>query len=318
MAGLRNFDQLTMELLRSVNVPIQRATVYDARQAVNDSYREITQFADWNFLIDRYDIPLVPSYTTGTVTVALGSTTVTANAAAVWNAGWFNRKILLTGDTAEKEIVSFQFVGGFWTATLRYPFNSPIAPLAGLSYTIFEDSYPVPCAPGRDLVVLNPLFQWSKLDKLDRYTFDVRTAFNRFQTGIRPSIYTEDGVDWNTTSPNYQQVKFQFWPKPTAAQDLILRYFRNVPSLVQPTDRTVLPPEFDEVLIRLGTYRLRRKFGVPGWAEDHTVAMRMLLQFREKNNTATAADFQPGSSLYPYSDSWAIDTAMPSWPGRIG
>lgn len=311
--GYRTFNELTHELLRCVNVPIQRATTYDSRQAINDSYREVVQFADWNFLLDRYDIPLVGAYTTGTVTATVGSTAVTG-VSTVWNTSWFNRKVLLSGDTEEKEVASFTSPT---TLTLRYPFNSSLSPTAGIGYMIFQDSYPVPSAPGRDLLIQNPVFQWEKLDKYDRYTFDSRTAFNRFTAGTRPTIYTEDGVDWSTTSPTYQQVKLQFWPKPVGAQDLILRFFKNVPPLALSTDKSVLPQEFDEVLIRLGTYRLRRKFGVPGWAEDHTVAMRTLLQLREKNATQTAFDFQPGASMYPPNDAWAVDASLSTWPGRI-
>jgi hypothetical protein len=311
--GYRTFDQFAHELLRSVNDPIQRANVFDARQAINDSYREVTQFADWQCLLDRYDIPMVTAYTTGTVTVTPGSTTVTGSG-TTWVTTWYNRKIMLTGDPSEKEIA---VVNSPTQLTLRYPYNGSLTTYTGLSYTIYQDTYPVPCAPGRDCIILNPTQQWARLLKFDRYTYDNRTAYNRFQTAIGPSIYTDAGTDPFPTSPTFQQARFEFWPKPTAAQDLVLKYFSNITPLSAGTDKTVMPQEFDEILIRLGTYRLKKRFAIPGWDADRTVAMQLLLQFREKNATQAAMDFQPAASLWPYNDPWALDNALTSWPGTI-
>jgi hypothetical protein len=310
--GYRTFDQFSHELLRSVNDPIERATIFDARQAINDSYREICQFADWQFLLDRLDLPMFQPYTTGTVTATPGSTTVTGVGTA-WDPAWFNKKITLTGDPSEKEIIEVTAPG---TLQLRYPYAGT-AVLTDVDYTIYQDTYPVNIGAGRDLMILNPSQQWAKCLKMDVYTFNNRTAFNRFQTAIGPSIYTDGGADWNNLSPTYQQPRVQFWPKPMAQQDLVVIYFRTVTPMQASTDKTVLPPEFDEVLIRLGTYRLKRRFAVPGWSEDHTVAMQMLLQFREKNASQQAMDFQPNATLFPFNDPWALDMNLESWPGVI-
>lgn len=311
--GYRTFNQFTHELLRSVNDPIERATTYDARQAINDSYREICQFADWQFLLDRLDLPIFKSYTTGTVSVTVGSTAV-IGVNTVWDPAWYNKKIILTGDQSEKEI---RRVIDPTTLELRYPFNGSLQNLSAAAYTIYQDTYPMDIGAGRDLMILNPSQQWARCLKFDAYTFHNRTAFNRFQTAIGPSIYTDGGSDWNTLSPTYQQPRVQLWPKPMAQQELVVVYFRNVTPLAAVADKTVLPPEFDEVLIRLGTYRLKRRFGVPGWSEDHTVAMQMLLQFREKNASQTAMDYQPNATLFPFNDPWAMDMNLESWPGVI-
>lgn len=311
--GYRTFDQFSHELLRSVNDPIERATVYDARQGINDSYREICQFADWQFLLDRLDLGTFNPYTTGTVSVNVGSTLVTGNA-TTWDVNWFNKKISLTGDPTEKEIAQ---VTSPTTLTLRYPYYGTLTNLTNVGYNLYQDTYPINIGAGRDLMILNPSQQWAKCLKMDVYTFNNRTAFNRFQTAIGPSIYTDGGADWNILSPTYQQPRVQFWPKPMMQQELVVVYFRTVTPLSLGTDKTVLPPEFDEVLIRLGTYRLKRRFGVPGWSEDHTVAMQMLLQFREKNASQAAMDYQPNASLFPFNDPWALDMNLEAWPGVI-
>jgi hypothetical protein len=311
--GYRTFDQFSHELLRNVNEPIERATIYDARQAINDSYREICQFADWQFLLDRLDLPMFPAYTTGTVTATVGSTTVTGVGTA-WQTSWFGQKIILTGDQSEKEILQFNSPTQL---TLRYPYNGSSTTIANVGYTIYQDTYPLNIGAGRDLMVLNPSQQWARLLKMDVYTFNNRTAYNRFQTAIGPSVYTDAGADWNTLSPTYRQPRLQFWPKPTALQEMVVQYFRNVTPLAAVTDTTVLPPEFDEILLRLGTYRLKRRYQIAGWSEDHTIAMQMLLQFREKNASQTAMDFQPNATLFPFNDPWAMDMNLEAWPGVI-
>ena len=319
--GLRTFQQLYMEVLRETDSPARRATLFDAQQGVNDAYRYIFQFADWPWMVDRADIALKNAYQVGTVTVTVGSTTVTG-AGTSWITALtplgqlYNQKILLSGDSEEKEIAAFV---SDTQLTLRFPYNSStLTGLTGVGYQIFQDSYPVPCTPGRDLLVLNPQFQYSRLTKLDRYTYDDRTAFNRFQTGTRPMVYAENGIDSNPASPTFGQLLFQLWPRVTQGQDIVLRYYRQFTPLAADGDISVLPPEFEDVLIRQAKYIIKRKYGIPGWMEDKGEAYSMLLQLREKTRQNTALDFAPGASLAPADDAYAIDTSLVSWPGRIG
>ena len=312
--GLRTFVQLTAEVYRQVNSPIQRASVFDIQQALNDAYREITQYADWNYLLDRYDIPLVASYSAGTVTATQGSTAITG-AGTTWVNTWYNRKIMLSGDSEEKEIINFTGAG---SAVLRYPYNSTLTPTTNLSYTIYQDSYPVPISPGRDLMIVNPQFQWSRLKKYDKWTFMDRTAFNRFSTDIRPTIYTDDGTDTVAASPTFGQPKLQFWPRPTAAQDLVLAFFRAATPLAADGDRTILPPEFEEILIKIARFRIKKSHGIPGWMDDEREAFGLLVQMRDKQASSTAYDFEIKSSLFPSTDTYAMDAAFGSWPGRLG
>lgn len=319
--GLRTFQQLYMEVLREADSPSRRSTLYDAQQAVNDSLRYVMQYADWPWLVDRADIALKNAYATGTVTATQGSTTVTG-VGTLWLTNLtplgqlYNQKILLAGDSEEKEIDTFV---SDTSLTLRYPYNSTsLTVLANVGYQIYQDSYPVPCQPGRDLMLLNPQFQYSRLTKLDRYTYDDRTAFNRFQTGIRPMVYCENGIDSTAASPTFGQTLYQVWPRVTQAQDLVLRYYKQFTPLAADTDKTTIPTEFEDVVIRMAKFIVKRKFGIPGWMEDKQEAYSMLLQMREKTRQNTALDFAPGASLAPADDAYAIDTSLVSWPGRIG
>jgi hypothetical protein len=167
-------------------------------------------------------------------------------------------------------------------------------------------------------MLLNPQFQYSRLTKLDRYSYDDKTSFNRFQTGTRPVVYAEAGIDNNALSPTFGQLMFQVWPRVTQAQDLVLRYYRQFTPLSVDSDLTTIPSEFEDVLIRQAKYIVKRKFGIPGWMDDKSEAYQMLLQLREKTRTNTALDFAPGASLAPADDAYAIDSQLVSWPGKIG
>ena len=292
-----------------------RATHYDMQQALNDDYRFITTFYYWNFLLDRYDIPLVASYNTGTVSVALGSTTVNGVGTG-WTTSWTNKKILLTGDNEEKEVSVFN---NATQLTLRYPYNSSATSLTNSGYMIFQDSYPLPISPGRDLSIVNPLFQWQPINKWDRVSFDYGTTmWGRFLGGIRPTIYTDDGVDIIAGSPTIGQPKVQFWPLTLTQQDLVLRFFKQFTPLAAPTDTTILPPEFEEVLIKLSKARLKQRYGIPGWTDDRATAMSMLLQFRELQATQPAFEFSKRNALsFGANDSFGLDMSLGSWPGAL-
>ena len=310
--GYRSFVQLASEVMRQVNFPTFKATTYDCYQAVNDAYREVFQYANWSFTLDRYDIPLAASYSTGTINATNGSTAITG-VGTTWSASWFNKKILIAGDPEEKEVASF---GGATSLTLRFPLNSTASVLTGITYTIYQDSYPVPCGQGRDLDIINPQFMWLPVRKWDRYTFDSRTAVSRFQLAVRPLIYTDDGTDTTAASPTFRQQKFQFWPPVLSAQDLVLKYFKSFTALSNDVDQTILPSEFDEVVLKLATLRLKRRFGlVAGWEDSD--AYRLLYQFREKHTVSAAYTNQPGDGIMPASDLYSLDLMLGAWPGVI-
>jgi hypothetical protein len=307
----RTFIQLAAEVRRRTENPVQRGTTFDFYQAINDNYKKIVQYANWNWLLDRYDIPVQGTYTTGTVTATVGSTAVTGTG-TTWLTSWYNKKILLSGDSEEKDVASFNSATSL---TLRYPYNSTAPSITNVGYMIFQDSYPVPASPGRDLMVINPVFQWSPLRKIDRVRFDVISAYNRYQAGIRPYYYTDDGVDILTGSPTKGQTKLQFWPRTTTAQDLILRYYTQFTALQTDADTTILPPEFEELLIELAAAALKQRFGIQGWPDDTMKANRTLLQMREMQASQPAYDFQPGS-LGVTDDPYTMDSAG-WWPGHI-
>jgi len=309
----RNFLQLSAEIFRQINVPVQRATVFEVQQAINDSLNEIYSYHNWHFLIDRYDIPTVGTYTTGTVNVTQGSTAVTG-VGTTWSTAWFNRKIFLSGDPAERLVAAFTSPT---TLTLRYPYSSSLTTLTGLTYTIYEDEYPVPISPGRDIMIINPTLRL-RLVKPERYTAEDRTTWTRFVGGPGPTMYTDAGTDAAAGSPTVGQILFKFFPTFNAIQTMILYFYKPFTPLSADTDTTILPQEFEEILIRLALYRLRKTYGVAGWMDDMKIAFRQLVQFRERDNLQTAYDYVASLYGYPYYDPYSIDTSLGFWPGKIG
>lgn len=311
--GLRTFSQLIFEVDRELSDPVKRASTFETQQAINDAYREIVQYSNWQFLIDRLDLRITPVYNTGSVSVTDGSTIVTGNGTN-WDTSWHNRKILISGDATDKEIAS---VDNPTQITLRYPYTTTATVTTGLGYQVYQDQYPINISSSREITIVNPNFQFARLTKWDRYTFNDRTAFTRFQTALRPEVYTDAGTDPIPTSPTYNQPRFEFWPFPASPQDLIVHYYRVPAPLSAPTDTTLLPPEFEEVLIRLAKYRVKRRYGIPGWTDDKTEGMRLLVQFRETHRTSASYDYSQKGPLYPSADPFALDQSLGFWPGSI-
>lgn len=312
--GYRTFLQLSHKVLREVAAPLDRATVFEVQEAINDALGEIVQYNNWNFLLDRYDIPLVASYTTGTATFTQGSTSF-SGLGTTWNTGWFNRKIIISGDSQEKEVLQFTSANA---GTLRFPFNSTATVIAGVPYTIYQDEYPLPISSGRDLVIINPILRY-RLKRPPRYTFEDRVVWSRFfGASPRPVAYTDAGADWNSLSPTAGQPRIRIWPAGFAAQDLQLYFYKTFTKLLLDTDKSILPEEFDELLIDMAVARLRKTFGVPGWLEDSSKAKRRLIQFRQMQESQSAMDYMTDFSKYPELDPWAVDQSLVAWPGTIG
>jgi len=306
----RNFLQLQSEVFRQLNSFREKAEPWWVQAALNDSLLEICQFHNWNFLIDRYDMALAQSYSTGTVSVAEGSSVVTLTG-GVWDTAWFNKKILMTGSNMEKEVDHFSSTT---TAVLRYPWAFPS--IVDVGYFLYQDEYPVPMQNGRDILILNPTLRY-RLIKLDRYSAEDRTVWARFTFGPSPTHYSDGGADVTTTSPTYNQARIKLWPPVTGASGLILLFFKTPTILLNDTDTTVLPNEFEEVLIKLALYRVRRKIGSPNWMDDKTFAMQALMQFREKQNVQPSYDYSVQFQAYPFWDPYATDAALGVWPGII-
>jgi hypothetical protein len=284
----------------------------------HDALEEIVQYHNWHFLIDRYDIPLLAAYATGVCTATNGSTIVTASdAQATWNTGWFNRKILINGVPDEKEIVAITHPAGNWQATLRFPVNTSQTSLASIGYTLYQDEYPIPISPGRDIMIINPTLKF-RLIKPDKYTSEDRTSFSRFVGGPGPTMYTDGGSDWNPASPTYGQPRFKFFPTFNSTQTLILYYYKNFIPLSADTDVVPMPQEFDELVIKIATYRLRKTYGIPGWVDDFKMASSLKVLFRENDNTQTAYDYIASLYGYPFFDPYSIDSSLGMWPGKIG
>jgi hypothetical protein len=153
--------------------------------------------------------------------------------------------MIISGDSLEKQVDHFTSAT---QAVLRFPYNGTLAVTTNVGYQIYQDEYPAPISPGRDLMIVNPIRQ-RRIKRSGRYAQEDRFAFARYSQGTYPRVYADAGTDLNVASPTYGQPLLKFWPPPFSAQDLCLLYYKNFAPLLLDNDVSVLPAEFEECLI---------------------------------------------------------------------
>lgn len=116
------------------NVTSQDALIKDAIQMGLDR----ATMADLPYLMTESFITTVAPYTTGTVTVANGSKTVTG-LLSVWTAAMVGRKIRIAGENAYYRIVAFVSATEI---TLEAPYQGSLT--SGNTYSIYKDEYRLP------------------------------------------------------------------------------------------------------------------------------------------------------------------------------
>lgn len=311
--GYRTLAQFRQEVLRQVKKPLAGAGIYDADQAINGAYLEVSQYADWPWLKTRYDIPLVAPYTTGTVSATIGSTTVTG-VGTTWDVAWFNREILI-GNGYDGLVIAQ--VTSPTTLTLAQAYSGA-SNVTGSAYSLYQQSYPMPAnySVGRDIAMYCVNWRLGRLTKVDSYTLLDRIAMVPALAASQPTVYCNDGVDPWPTSPTYRQMRFRFWPRPSAVNRLRVEYYQVPVLLATDGDMSVMPQEFDDVLLLLACYKLKKLNGVPGWLDDQTKAMQTLLQMREKVRADKGNDYGPSLPFY-WDDPATLD-AWSVWAGPIG
>ena len=119
---------------------------------LQESYRLNCAEHTWRHLLTEGAIVTEAAYSTGTVAVTNGSTSVTLTG-GTWVTTWTNRKIRLSGAS---EVYSITITSGT-TGTLNRAFNGTT--LTAGTYEIFRDTYTLPtdCDYGRTLLILDPV-----------------------------------------------------------------------------------------------------------------------------------------------------------------
>jgi hypothetical protein len=110
-----------------------------AKGIVNDIYtRTLPRMEDWTPITTDSYVTMVPEYTTGTVTISAGSTSITGNS-TVWTAAMTvdaGYKIKIAGND---NVYKFEYVSGT-SGTLNMPLSGD-TDLTQATYVIFKDEY---------------------------------------------------------------------------------------------------------------------------------------------------------------------------------
>ena len=268
-------------------------------EAINNANQEIHEKFEWPWTRAETYIEVQGTYTTGTISVADGSTAVTG-AGTAWNTGWLYKRILI-GNT-DYPIAA---VTGANTLTLVQPINQGQS-YVNVNYAIFQDTYPLPadCEFGTILVVVNPIFR-VRLYYIPTYTLERQNIwipgfFTNYQFG-----FCDAGQD-DATHANL----IRMTPPPSAVGEYRMIYRRRPPDLSTLAQQTMLPRSFDSVLEKYAEYlaRFNRKTPMPGWMEVKSEAYQLLQNMRRKvagsmyDNFATYSGYPltnaPSSSTY--------------------
>jgi hypothetical protein len=272
--------------------------IYEILDAIEYANKEIHTTYEWPWTKAEYNVPVVGSYVTGTVSVPVGSSTVTLDAGSggTWDTTWTHKRIYMGQFNASYEIASFQTVLGVTTATLKQPTNFPTALING-SYIIYQDTYPLPsdCEYGGILLIVNTTMgyrlQYTPTYTLTRMNAFPRVFFNNFQTQ-----FCDAGVDDTT-----KQVLIQFAPPPSANAVYKMVYRRRPPSLQGLASTPIVPESFDRAIELMAEYQVRygQKTPLPGWMECKAEAYQ-LLNAMKRRVTISLYDAYTMYAQYPF------------------
>lgn len=234
-------------------------------QALYNANKEVHSRYEWPWLYTEYLIPLNGTYSTGTLTLTDGSTSVTGTGTS-WSASWTNRSILVG-------MVPYR-VSSFGSATTATLLDTPSLPetLTDVGYTMFDDLYDMPAdyEPGSDVSMT--CFKFNPVKKIPLGSFEeqniwMRTTFASFQT-----YYCDAGFNDST-----QRYRIKVSPAPSADNSLRFVYRRMAPDLTTPSSISVMPESFAQCIEFYAEVELRRThLEGKGLMEAEAKAQRLL------------------------------------------
>lgn len=272
-------------------------------QALNTAHLEIHGSYDWPWAYKETNINVNPSYTTGTISVNVGSPYV-AGAGTAWATGWENKRIRLDNN----QDWPIAAVTGLGTLTLSQPYHGA-ANLSGASYVIYQDVFTMPSdfEPGKDLILLQPdvRIRVRHIPRLALETQSVvlKSLFTNIAMG-----YSDQGRD---ASGNYL---IRIIPPPTNTNSLRLVYKARPADFAALSDISWLPQTYQDILELVAEAEVKRTHGVPGWEAPAAIAARKRVELR-RQVISTPSDNRStefgGSSLGDSSISWRGLTISP-------
>lgn len=272
-------------------------------QALNTAHLEVHGAYDWPWAYKEINIPINPSYTTGTVSVNVGSTSVTGLGTG-WSTGWTNKRIRLDNNS-DWPVAS---VGGNTSLTLSQTYHGA-ANLSGASYVIYQDVFTMPSdfEPGKDLVLLQPdvRIRVKCIPRLALETQSVvlKSLFTNIAMG-----YSDQGRD---SSGNFL---IRLIPPPTNTNVLRLVYKARPADFSSLSDYSWLPQTYQDILELMAESEVKRSHGISGWEVPAAIAARKKLEMKRQvisNPTDNSSDAFAGAVPNDSSISWRGLSILP-------
>ena len=248
-------DATFQELWRGVRLYAPDIPLPLAQDFVQFAYERAAKATEWSQLKARGEFYLPDPYTTGTVSVTNGATTV-SGAATAWTASMVGRQIMMASQGVPwYDIVAVDV--GLQTLTLDRAYSGP--DLAGDSYEINQVFVTMPTDFDYFLSLVDPVREWRLYTDVPQSTIDnwdpkrTRTAGDPWllsPMGAQPTALQTAGV------PRH---RYEVWPRTGSARRLVYRYQKTNPTLQTAANRPFWPLTYEVILegalARLAMYK---------------------------------------------------------------
>jgi hypothetical protein len=249
----RTVQQMIAEVQRMPG--LARVGVGEIMDKLNTVHKDITNYP-WPFNYGDTNVNVPAPYTTGTISITDGTAAVTG-AGTTWDPLWLNRRIQF-GSSNLDYIVSG--ITGAGTLTLAQVVNLG-ANAVNVTYTLYQDTfqYPDDYLVGSDVSLMHPTVRY-RINKIPRYRFEqyMNAGMRSFFTSIQ-QFYCDEGQ--NATTGRYQ---FRLGPPPGGVVTYRLTYHKVAVDLTLPTQQTMLPDSFDEIITLGAASKLYDIYKMPG------------------------------------------------------
>ena len=240
-------------------------------QALNTAHLEIHGAYDWPWAYKEVNLNVNPSYSTGTVSVAVGSTIVTGVGTA-WDPTWTNKRIRLDNN----QDWPIATVSGTGSLALSQAYHGTAA-LSGSAYVIYQDVFTMPSdfEPGKDLVLLQPDVR-IRVRNIPRLALETQSV-------VLKSLFTNIAMgysDQGRTSAGLYQIRLI--PPPTNTNSLRLIYKARPADFSALTDISWLPQTYQDILELVAEGEVKRTHGVAGWEVPAAIAARKRLEMKRQ------------------------------------
>lgn len=212
-----------------------------AKDWLQNRYATVLERAPWPFLLKEDTFNTVAEVTAGTVTLTLGSATVTETTSNQngWSSSLIGRYFRPTPDSEFYEITAYGNVNPD-TITLERVYEQDSD--TEVSYSIFQRFFSL-ASDVREVLELTYLNSPGVIEKVTQSDLDMNFP-NRPQVGSKPSYWAMAGAD---SSLN---LRVELYPVPDVANGVLYRYIQTTPSLSD-ADASIIP-QVDARILRAG------------------------------------------------------------------